>query len=761
MIAIRQYAYFLSFILFAAVNSFAQSPKDPTLKPDRTRELFHSYVDSEQKKALQSDKKDDKLFTPYANEEVNIQITNALLGKVNELQKRIEKDSTIGGQPKVLYIRGLEKLLRDLNNNWQYNRFVATYLPNILDAYERCMELDLKKSAIDHYIAQLPYDVARPLLDCTAFEKNPGYRTSKNVIVRKYCEAHPDRIFATLLTTLPRIPDLPFADSLIIAAGHLYPRQLYDYAAANNVLGNRIKKVKDPLIEAVTKMTTSGGSGQLYFPFLDNIVKGKMSIADIDNVRNDDTKYYKLLVKTHLDYRERLLNKDTAFEYESLNEMLEKKAQQVFVNVINGLHDEDDVTRFRIIQPLNAQELYYLAVLSDGIIYTSSFTKGVFPLMMSRAGNQGDSVLKLVMFDKYRKFIKMAAGYNKLSAFLSSFPKNGNASDLMYAFVGNLERSASLEDGVDVADSYASIVETMKPLSEEMLGNVMLNHKRNITQNNKKGIEIYRILEKLFLSADSTKNIDLTKELGIPPVYNIPYANLATDSNRVVIQVFFYGEKSDMGIFNEFVNGFRNSTWKMASNDKWVSFHSLKGKPVSIYANRALPQETGEDEKAQKELGSYLVRNNINPTVTIHRGHSYTAPYTIAQMAPTSKIVFLGSCGGYHLIHDVLAKASDAHIIASKQIGKTIINRPFIKILTEKVRNGNNIDWLSFWKDFRKEANVPEFDDYIPPYKNLGAIFIKAYKIAMGENEPDLVSASEQAPATNRQRIPVRPGSNR
>jgi len=285
-----------------------------------------------------------------------------------------------------------------------------------------------------------------------------------------------------------------------------------------------------------------------------------------------------------------------------------------------------------------------------------------------------------------------------------------------------------------------------------MLGNIRLNHQRNISQNNKRGIEIYKILEELFLSADSTKNIDLTKELGVPPVYSIPYSSISNDSSRVVMQVFFYGEKSDMGIFNEFVNMFRNANWKMTSNEKWVSFHSLKGKPVSIYANRALPQEGGEDEKAQKELCSYLARNKIYPTVTIHRGHSYTAPYTIAQMATSSKIVFLGSCGGYHLIHDVLAKAPDAHIIASKQIGRTIINRPFFKILTEKARNGNNIDWIPFWKEFRKEANVPEFDDYIPPYKNLGAIFIKAYKIAMGEAEPGIVRTSdEQLPVTSNQ----------
>jgi hypothetical protein len=750
MIAIRQYTYILFFFLLASFTSFGQNPKDPTLKPDRSRELFHDYVDAEQKKALQSDGKDDKLFSPSFNEEVNIQITNALVNKVNDLQKRIEKDSAMNGQTKVLYIRGIERLLRDLNANWRYKHFVSTYLPEMLEGYEKCIDLDIKKESIENYIAQLPYDVARPLLDCTAFEKNSGYKTSKNILVRKYCEQHPEQTFATLLTTLRQIPDLPFIDSLIIAAGHLYPKQLYDYAAANNILGNRIKKVKDPFVETITKMTTSGGSGQLYFPFLDNIVKGKMTLSEIDAVRKDSIQYYKLLVKTHLDYTERLLNKDTAFEFESLNDMMEKKAQQVFVNTINALHEEEAVTRFRIIQSLNAQELYYLAVLSDGIIYTSSFVKGVFPLMMSRAGNRGDSVLKLVMFDRYRKFLKMAAGYNTLSTFLSSFPNQENASDLMRAFVGNLERSVGLEDGVDVADSYASIVETNKPLADEMLQNVNWNYDRNVSRNNKRGIVIYNLLRELFLSADSTKNIDLTKELGIPPVYSIPYSSLAGDSGRVIMQVFFYGEKSDMGIFNEFVNIFKNSNWRMTSNNKWVSFQSLKGKPVSIYANRALPQENGEDEKAQKELCSYLVRNNIYPTVTIHRGHSYTAPYTIAQMANTSKIVFLGSCGGYYLIHNVLAKAPDAHIIASKQIGKTIINVPFFKLLTEKVRNGSNIDWIPFWKEFKKLANVPEFDDYIPPYKNLGAIFIKAYKIAMGETEPDVVKSGDaQLPVTN------------
>ena len=95
----------------------------------------------------------------------------------------------------------------------------------------------------------------------------------------------------------------------------------------------------------------------------------------------------------------------------------------------------------------------------------------------------------------------------------------------------------------------------------------------------------------------------------------------------------------------------------------------------------------------------------------------------------------MGSCGGFNLINDILVKTNDAHIIASKQIGKTAINKPFFALLTEKLRTGSNIDWIPFWKEFKSAANTEGFEDYIPPYKNLGAIFIKAYNKAMGEDE--------------------------
>ena len=724
-------ARYLLLTAFSIISLLANGQKDPQLKPDRNRVLFHDYVDREQVIALRSDGKDDKLFTLSGNDEVNFLVTNALIRKVDKMQYAIEKDTALAGQVKVRYIRGVEWMLKEFNAGIKSRRTSPSILPAMLDAYEASVVRDRKGESIESVIHDLPYNVALPVVNSKAFDNNPGLTASKNILIRKYSEQNPDQIFYILRQN----PNVPFADSLIKLAGYKFPGQLYDYASANNELARVIRKVDDPLIRAVSQMARSNGSGQMYFPFLDNIVSGKMSFSDIDAVRNDSIQYYKLLVKTHLDYVERAQNRDTARGFSALDDMLRKKALSVFVNTINGLHNETDNVRFRIIQSLNAQELYYLAVLTDGEIYTSSFTRGVFPLIMSKVNQDGDSLLRLVKFDRYRKFIKMSAGYNTLSEFLGSFKDKENASLLMRAFVGRLERESTLEAGVDVADSYASIYETIRPIANEMLANVKLNYDRNVQQNNKRGIVIYNILQKLFLSADSSTSIDLTKELGVPPVYMVDNQSLTNDSGRVVMQVFFYGDKDGQNIFQGFQKMFNSANWKITADKKWISINSTKGKKVSIYANRPLPEETGEDEEAQKQLGAHLDKLGLEPTVVIHRGHSYYAPYTIAQIRPSARIVFMGSCGSYHLIHDILKHAPDAHIIASKQIGKTAINKPFFSLLMEKVRNGSNIEWVNFWKEFSREVRVEGFEDYIPPHKNLGAIFIKAYKIAMGETD--------------------------
>lgn len=675
---------------------------------------------------------------------MNFLVNQTATTGIDCFQYRVENDSTMGAQKKIGYLRWYAEFLRMVQRNWsdrnprdKAQRLKPVQLPSILESFEKALDANGKGYSLLNVINDLDYASASIILKSAAFQQNPELQSSRDEVIRKYCVNYPDKI----LSTLTEYPNLPFADTLIKMAARNNPKELYDYSQANNRLGVRIRSLKDNLLVSTIVAMSKSKDGQQYFCFLDNILNGKVSYAEVDEAKSDSLKYYRLLVKTHIDYVERAINKDTAFEFETLSMRMMQKAKENFVNIINGLHTESAEVRFKSIQNLTPQELYYLAVSGDGIIYTSSFVRGVFPLMLKKLNNRGDSILKLVYFDKYRKFIKMCAGYNQLGNYLASFPKPANPADmsdaemLMKSFVKNLEKAKGYEDAVDVADSYASIAETLKPLADEILRNVQENYQTNIIEQNKKGIAIYKILKYLFLSADSTQKIDLTKELGIPPVYDVPYIALKNDSGRVIMQQFFYGDKDGQGVFNGFLKAFTNSNWKIIPSEQWVEVRSVKGKPVSIFANRALNEEDGLDEKAQKALGAYLEKNKLFPTVTIHRGHSYYADATIAQMFPSSKIVFMGSCGGYRLLHDILTVSDDAHIVATKQIGDTKVNLPFVVLIANKERMGQDINWIPFWHELRAASSSSEFDDYVPPYKNLGALFIKAYKIALREEE--------------------------
>lgn len=711
-----------SLLLVSSINSFAQTT---SCKPPIGRVLWHDRIDREQKNA-------SKGLQGNQSEEVKYYVNQTLNKRVDYLQCKIETDSTLGDQKKKTYLGGIEKMIRNFSS-WQRNRqFTASHFPITIEIFEEAMEKDKKKETIERIIEQQPYDVGLLLLSSESFLQNPGYRTSKNILLRKYCVLYPDQVFAKLMDN----PDVPFRDSLIKMAGYKFPKKLYDYAAADNRLGIAIRKIDDPFIKTVSKIAKSGGSGQLYFPFLDNIMAGKISMEDISTVKDNETKYYQLLVKTRMDYITRSLQGEKILSNGVLDTMLQRKGRDYFINTINALHEQQDPVRFKVLQPLNAQELYYLVIAGERDMYTSSYTKGIYPLMMQKINNRGDSLLMSVSFDRFKKFLKIAAGYNELSSFLASFPDKEKAQTLMTAFVNGLERSIGLEDGVDVADSYASISETIKPVADEMLKNVKANYDKNVQDNNKRGMVIYNLLYKLFLSAtDST--INLSKEFGIPPVYNVSYQSLANDSSgKVVMQVFFYGDKDGKMNYNGFVPQFSNSNWKKIDDNKnFIGFASTKGKPIVVYANKPLDEEKeGELEKAQTTLDNYLEAKGMQPTIIVHRGHSYYAPYTIDQIPESARIVILGSCGGYNLIHEVLKHSADAHIVASKQVGKKDINQPLMDLLNEKLRNGNNIDWMPFWNEFKNKAGrIEGFEDYIPPYKNLGAIFIKAYNSSMGE----------------------------
>ena len=105
-------------------------------------------------------------------------------------------------------------------------------------------------------------------------------------------------------------------------------------------------------------------------------------------------------------------------------------------------------------------------------------------------------------------------------------------------------------------------------------------------------------------------------------------------------------------------------------------------------------------------------------------------------MPESAKIIMLGSCGGYKNLKQILDYAPEAHIISTKQIGARDVNKPIIDAMNITLRAGKDIDWRQMWTRlegvFSKAGKTQKdlFDDYIPPHKNLGALFIKAYSKA-------------------------------
>ena len=731
------------------ITSFFEGIGQPNSSPYKIaqdRLIWHDKVDQEQQKlVVLGGGQRDSMIRLSKDETVNLHITDALCRRVDELQQQIEYDSTLNTNGKKRYLKGLAFLLGEFDRAYQAREIPASSAPALIAAFDSAMRLDKKGQSIEPVVADNSYPVGKIIAaDCFIYPSvNIGVEPSRLLLTRRYCEMHPNLI----LDYLTSHPDLPFQDSLIIVAGHYNMRQLYDFAQRRNDLGARIRNSRDSLVHTVAMLANSR-SGQLYLPFLDNLVKGKVTLEDIDKVKGDDLGYYRLLVNTRLDYAARILPplRDTPLEMNALTEMLEKKGKQVFVGEINALHTVDNpAIRFKILDPLTTEELYYLVVLSEDEIYTSSYL-GVYDRIFQRMkAPYGDSLLMQVHGDYFRKFIKMAAAYNKLDHFLGTMDKQ-NAGTVMKSFVIHLE-NAHEEEAVDVADSYSSIFEKNRALARFILGEVKWNYDKNVAAANKKGIIIYNLLQTLFESADTANKTDVSAKLGIPPIYTVDHGSLADDSGRVVQQVFFYGDKDKDGqnSYLDFMSLFRaklhtRPEWKITENPQWVSISSIRGKPVLIFANKPLLGDDDPDAKAQKALGDYLYDHHLKPTIVIHRGHSYHVKYTIEQMPATARIVVLGSCGGYNNLSEVLKISEDAHIISSKQVGTKTVNEPILQAINNTLLAGKDIEWLPMWRDleagFQKDPVAREkFDDYIPPYKNLGAIFIKAYRKAMDSDE--------------------------
>lgn len=713
------YTLFFSTVLLAEVNA-QQTDSFPPIPA--MRQLHHEYII----RSIEAIKNTTAIQQKWTANELDQAAQLA-----TQFRKTIELNNNIDQNAKYTWLRGVNDLLMAYQSNYQTSRPTEVPLSTLLKTYLIAMQEQLSNGSIAPLMQALDLESAIILTENFTLASNRGMQAAKDSILVKQCARNPSKI----LPILSKQPATASADSLIVLAAFQNPEELYSYAAAPNPLGKKIQSVNHPFVKLVSRLALTS-TGRMYFPFLDQLYTGKLNMDSITRFVGNDTSagYFSLLVRTRIDYAKRIQQGDTPMAAKVLYDKLKSKSVELYINEINALHSENnDNIRFKSISRLSPAELYYLAVTGEEEMYTSSFVNGVYPRIFSGMKNpRSDSLLLMVNRDQYKKFIKIAAAYNKLDDFLLKMDKK-DAEQLMRGFVNGLEKTNSLEDAVDVADSYASVYNPA--LKKLMLEQVKSELKRCISIQNKRGQVIYDLLDNIFSSLEPANKIDLSAKLGIMPIYELPNNTLKDPSNgRVIMQQFFYGDKDGMVVFNAFLNKFRNANWKITRKPKWVEVSSRKGTPITIFANLPLDETEELDTESQDSLIAYLQDQQLHPTIVIHRGHSYYLNQTVQKMPNSAKLVLLGSCGGYQRLNEVLAIAPGAHIISSKQIGTGIINQGLINVISEDLRLGKNLKWPTMWNNLaiRFSGSAKEkFDDYVPPYKNLGAIFITAFNTYM------------------------------
>ena len=510
----------------------------------------------------------------------------------------------------------------------------------------------------------------------------------------------------------------PYSLHVLEEATKIAPVKVKRYFNPNDPIYKALKTSNDTVIKTILQIKDKYSRKTNAFTLIDDVVNGKLTIDRADAIGNVPQKYLRTML--------RIRAKKDPLGAASLEDELQIYALK-FVRVLNDLHNEKDAVRFASIEDFSAEELYTLMIYSEEEIFTSTFN-GLFNRMMVKMGDQsGFDFLQGLGDNKFRTFIKMSAGFGKLGDFLGTMSQL-HQQMLMVKFATGLEKYNDLSQAVEVADAFGSISDSL--VLRILRGTIKYEYVRLKSKNDVRGMALYGLFNNLFVDRSiSSQNwfSSVSQQYTLPAFDRIENSKLfAYDSvNRWLI--YFYDDEDGDASFSTFKKTFTDSNWAVIDSGIYIIIKSKRGQEVNIYANKPKNEYDG-----QARLERIFMDSFFEPNVLVHRGHSYYAPKTIEKIKDNTQIFVLGSCGGYHSISTIIEKSSEVSIISSKQIGTMFVNNPMLKLMAEYINRGEDVEWQRLWLDL--EANVKanpkayeRFLDYIPPHKNLGAIFIKTY----------------------------------
>jgi hypothetical protein len=488
-----------------------------------------------------------------------------------------------------------------------------------------------------------------------------------------------------------------------------------------------LQRSADPYVQALAQMARSHYSEEIkgrMALLVQDITDKRLSLAEALRLSASDREYFRTLVTMKLGERH---PRPSALEYTLKEEVA------LLIERINGLHDLSDAVRFRAIEPFSARELYVLITYGEAELFTSSY-RGLFARLLVKMrleGLTGDKLLAQVNNLHFRVFVKAAAAFHRLAAFLATIPSPVARWSLLVRCLENIDQATDVTLEVVTA---AELLATPLDMSSLRLIRATLKHEyhRAEWEQRQNALVIYGLLAARFVDRGEPK-LDDPDFAAIANRYR-PYlptlkgvsASKFFDGDWSIQRHFFYDDEDGKRSFDSFLALYQHARgWKI--EDKGAFVRVITASPhrsIEIYANKPARSEEGA-----REIEDVMRQRGVEPRVIVHRGHSSYADLTIAQMPATTVLVFLGSCGGYRQLEAILSKAPEAQVIATKGIGSSAVNDPLLKALNDYLLSGKDVIWADFWRYAASVlAGNPRFADYIPPDKNASVILLKAYR---------------------------------
>ncbi len=487
-------------------------------------------------------------------------------------------------------------------------------------------------------------------------------------------------------------------------------------ASSENVITKQVVASNDIASQTILKIYQQYKFNTKAYSLLHKIVSKELTIDQANELGNSELGYLRALMNITIQKNPIGIHS------------VEDEQNQVSLKYIREINDNPSNSHPHLmaIRSFRSQELYSMMVLGKEEIFQFAFDHFYRFFYQSIGDENLMNFLPKVNHYKFREFCVLLANFNKFS-------------DLLYKNSTESERAQFIKSYMHVDFNDIRCIEQAAVICE-FINNCNQAEIQTLVQTRiqEEYIEAEARKDQLAMAVYSL----LASNIGHRAVintewfiamekkynkYTLSYINVEDIKNkqdRIIEVCYFYNDADGLMSFNSYINTFRTMPkWYIQDLGTYYFISSLEGNDYDIFANKPQMEQAG-----QNAIKEYLIYNRLEPSIIVHRGHSYHSQKTIDQMIGSPKFIFMGSCGGYYKISELLVRSPNAQILSTKQVGTMNINDPMLRNIHELFRTNQNIDWPKFWgQQEARLGTIKDFKMYVPPHKNNGALFVNAF----------------------------------